>query len=244
MVFGCCLEPSPAYMPVSAKELKVDDENFLKESLLSKNDTTSTDFPGSRRRRTIEEATTKQLVRTGGNAWMEYYNNADLVHVTIPQGTHSGQLLEIQHATDGRTAYFCVPTFASTGSTYLMQFPPKENNNTSISFKNDSQQQTDVVLPSSPVSSPRLKTDSQLVLVCVPPGVGPGTKMQVTITSTNERMTVTVPPGGVSQFYVTKPLKREDRTEEETKKQQPLHNWQDHPSSCNPIPLIARPRVF
>ena len=100
-----------------------------------------------------------------------------------------------------------------------------------------------VVPPSSPVSSCR-NMKSQLVLVCVPPGVGPGTNMQVTITTTNETMTVTVPPGGVSQFYVTKhsTLKEESKntTEQQEMKQ---HNWQDHPYN-NSIPLIARPRAF
>ena len=126
MVFGCCFEPSSAYMPVSANEVK--DENInLKESLLSNNNTgMSSDYPGSRRRIWTGEEP-QELIRTGGNAWMECTQTAaDLVHVTIPKGTYSGQLLEV-HVPDGRTAYFCVPTLASTGSTYLMQFPPSDD---------------------------------------------------------------------------------------------------------------------
>jgi hypothetical protein len=49
------------------------------------------------------------------------------------------------------------------------------------------------------------KAVDSMILVCVPPGVAPGTQMELMLRNNNEKINVTVPPGGVSQFYVARP---------------------------------------
>jgi len=135
------------------------------------------------------------------------------------------------------------------------------------------EEQTPIVVPSVEVDCPITPTENNnssvdekfpnvldsMILVCVPPGVAPGTQMDVMCGKNNEKLNVTVPPGGVSQFYVARPkmnrcasyncknkntgnfvgnnetpINGKRRGNEKSQKQ----NWHDHPAAYA-APMIA-----
>jgi len=144
----CCFNTSPSYAPI---ETTIDGASKPGNANGSRQD-----FPGNRR--ILSTYTNTQLVKTGGNALMEYDPETmkDLVYVTLPEGCHAGQVIHVQdpNSTSGRVAQIIVPPGSRSGTTIMVKLPedqyftPDETGNNN-GFLTDLTLKEEVVAPHS-----------------------------------------------------------------------------------------------
>lgn len=264
----CCFNIPPSYAPI---ETTIDGASKPDNANGSRRD-----FPGNRR--SVSTYTNKQLVKTGGNALMEYDPETmkDLVNVTLPEGCHAGQVIHVQdpNSTSGRVAQIIVPPGSRSGTTIMVKlaeeqyFTPDETGNNG-GFVTDLTLKEEVIAPNSEImANNRVLVQSQDIplsylvspqssqndyqkkvkqssmLVRVPVGVAPGTTIHVKIPDEDKFVPVTVPEGGVSQFYAnysvvdTIDIKNGVNQQQQSKKK----SWHDNPIAYG-APMLILPGI-
>ena len=189
---NCCLGPSAKYAPVDTSPNGVGEPADVCEG-----------FPAVTQRAQFEMNVKrkfysgKALVKSGGNALMEYNEKtmANLVRVTVPEGCWESQIIQVTLPHGPGSAYVRIPFGCFPGSTFLVNISNEQSVN-DLHLKEDR-------LSKESKNNKELNKDSSMILVDRPPGMEPGSTIYVQTPDNSGRvLAVVVPVGNEPQFYV------------------------------------------